>query len=62
MKQIDLIDVHVTAPYYFQCNVSVFCAGDYEMSISRFQNGSKFYTNYLYKSIYTNYEKKFIKS
>lgn len=48
VKQIDLIDVHVTASYYLQRDVSVFRAGDYEMSISSFQNGSEFCRNYLY--------------
>jgi len=52
MKQIDLIDVYVTAPYYLQCDVSVLRAGDYEMSVSRFQNGSEFCANYLYESLF----------
>lgn len=40
MKQIDLIDVQVTASYYLQGDISILRAGDYEMSVSGLQNGS----------------------
>jgi len=42
MKQIDLIDVYVTAPHYLQCDVSVSRAGDDEMSVPSLQNRPEF--------------------
>lgn len=48
MKQIDLIDIHMTAPYYLQGDVSVLRARDYEMSILRLQNGSEKSFLYIY--------------
>lgn len=52
VKQIDLIDIHVTVSYYLQRYVSILRAGDYEMPISRLQNRSKFCANYLYMRVW----------
>lgn len=48
MKQINFIDVHVTAPHYLQSDVSVFRAGDYEMSVSRLQDWPEFCALFIY--------------